>query len=106
MFKRDRQAVDIEHGGEKFRLYARELGYGHFRNICSSNFPEPRWQRVMEAVTIASVETEDGRLAFTAETWPDVPRGPAEALLTAAWKAQGVDVDKEPDAGTDSEGNG
>ncbi len=106
MFKRDRHPVDIEYGGEKSRLYARELGYGRFRDICAGTFPEPRWQRVMEAVTVASVETEDGRLAFTAETWPDVPRGPAEALLKAAWKAQGVDVDKEPEAGAESAGNG
>lgn len=105
MFKRQRHAVDVPYAGESVRLYARELGYGHFRDICSGKYPEPSWQHVMEAVAVACVEGEDGKQAFTTETWRDIPRGPAEVLLKAAWKAQGVEVDKEPEAGTETEGN-
>lgn len=105
MFKLERHAVDIEHKGETTRLYARELGYVHFRELSTGKYPEPRWQHVMEAVTLASIESDDGKPAFTAETWRVVPRGPVEALVKAAWKAQGVDVDKPEAPGAATEGN-
>ena len=106
MFERERHAVDVSYGGKPYRFYARELGYAHFRELSMGRYEEPRWVRVMEAVTVAAIEGEDGKPAFTAETWRDVPRSVAEPLTKAAWRAQGVDVDKEPEAGAETEGNG
>ena len=102
MFQLERHAVDVEHKGQTYRFYAKELGYIHFQELCAARYPEPRGVHILNAVAIASLETEDGKPAFTLDTWRSAPKSVAEPLSKAAMKAQGI----EDDAATGSgEGN-
>ena len=104
MFERERHPVDLTYKGKSYRFYARELGYMHFQELCSAKYPEPRGVHILNAVVLASVETEDGKPAFTAQTWRDAPKAIAEPLSAAAMKAQGIDDAAKQD-GAATEGN-
>ncbi len=95
MFERERHAVDVEYKGKSYRYYARELGYMHFQELSQRKYDEPRGMRILSAVVLACVETEDGKPAFTPETWRDAPKAVAEPLAMAAMKAQGIDDAQE-----------
>lgn len=101
MFDRERHPVDVTHKGQSYRFYARELGYIHFQELCSAKYPEPRGVHILNAVAVASIETEDGKPAFTLQTWRDAPKSVAEPLSQAAMKAQGIEDEK----GEGGEGN-
>lgn len=104
-FPTERHALDLEYKGQSYRLFARELGYIHFQELCSAKYPDPRGVGVLNAVVLACMETEDGKPAFTAQTWRDAPKAIAEPVSTAAMKAQGInpEEDDKPEAAT--EGN-
>lgn len=95
MFDRERHPVDVTHKGQSYRFYARELGYIHFQELSRAKYPDPRDIHLMSAVVVASVEKEDGKPAFTFQTWRDAPQVVVEVVLSAAMKAQGLEYSKE-----------
>ncbi len=105
MFKLERHAVDVTYKGESFRFYARELGYIHFQELCAAKYPEPRGVQVLNAVALACLEAEDGKPAFTAETWRNAPKSVVEPLSAAVMQAQGINPDEPEKAGAATEGN-
>lgn len=95
MFERERHAVDVTHKGKSYRFFARELGYMHFQELCSAKYPEPRGVHILSAVAVACLESEDGKPAFTSQTWRDAPKAVAEPLSKAAMQAQGIEDSEE-----------
>ena len=105
MFELERHAIDVEYRKKPYRFYAREMGYIRFQEMCSAKYEGARGTAILNAVVLACIETEDGKPAFTAETWRDVPKAVAEPISKAAMRAQGIDPDEpdKPEAAT--EGN-
>lgn len=112
-FDTERYPVTVSHKGKEITFFARQMGYFEFhemhQSFSSIEDPQKRGIELMMAVSLASLETTDGKPAFTVEKLKRLPKEIVEPLMNAAMKAQGIDMDKSREKATDeetSQGNG
>jgi hypothetical protein len=112
-FDTERTPVTVTHKGKESTFYARQMGYFEFhelnQSLSSIQDSNKRGVELMKAVAVASLETKDGKPAFTAERITRLPKEIVEPLTNAAMKAQGIDMDRAREQATDEEpssGNG
>src|SRR5687767_12212346 len=99
----ERHKVTVTHKGKTTDYYARELGYFEFQDVEASLDHMPgrtesennkRGIALMRAVTVASIEREDGTPALTNSTLSKLHKDVAKPLSDAAMLAQGIDMEK------------
>lgn len=106
-FDTERTPVTIAYKGKEKTYYARQMGYFEFhelnQSLASIEEKNKRGFELIQAVALASLETKDGKPAFTAEQIKRFPKEIAEPLTDAAMKAQGIDLNKAREQATDEE---
>jgi hypothetical protein len=99
----DRQKITVTHKGKTTDYYARELGYFEYQDIDASLSHMPiktdaernrKGLEQMKLITVASIEHENGKQAFTEVSLKKLHRDVARPLSDAAMLAQGIDMEK------------
>lgn len=99
----ERHKVTVTHKEKTTHYYARELGYFEFQDVEASLDHMPsrteaeknrRGMALMRAVTVASIELENGKPALTNEVLSKLHKDVAKPLSDAAMLAQGIDMEK------------